>query len=222
MLGIAHKLKQQSDGWASKDQMSLGISVLALALSGLSFYVQFFWEAPRLSSAVKLDLRAAIDLERGELQPISISLVNPGNQPVLVEELYISTSQSKDFHLDCPRAHYPTFSWQRLHNGDTSRPAEPIVIKPGDVVSSKVDFEIPGSEVRIGEQFTLVCLNVSYIASGAPADMGRFWAFEILPKLTTETDVQNLGSQIKGKYDVIRDEELHPLIVVDRGLHIVL
>jgi hypothetical protein len=122
--------------WQRLDFWAIVIAVLALGLSGVSMYYQFFYEPFRMSVSTLLPTleESTVDPARGDTIAVRIAFANTGKRDATVSRIVFGTLEG-----EAPVS--STMSWLRFADGT---PARVFAVKPGELVVKGVLFD-PGS-----------------------------------------------------------------------------
>ena len=208
------------------DYSTLAFSVAAIVISVVTIYFQFFRVAPELSVAMHIDRGDWIG-QGNKLKPImNITFVNAGNQPVLVQEIFLELLSQLHPSSKCDQLGIDTqiLTWRQYSDGENAfQKPRPIVVKPEEIFSGDVDFGAVDDNLNDAE-FLTGCLYVRYLAAGRPGAVAPVWAFCIVHSPGTIDDLAQVREQMKAsemstasqpghpETGMINDEALRPIL----------
>lgn len=168
-----------------KDYVTVGISILALLVSGTTAFFNFFFKKYQLKVNIDSDY-----VEQRRQQRLELFLVNSGNRPIAVRRIrLVPYTGAEDASAG---------TWCESYRGrgadiDATRRPEPFIVKAGEVAFQRLYFDI-APHLQPNAAKTLICVRFGFGA----ADRWR-WAehplLQIVPSPGGELRPKELGSK---------------------------
>lgn len=183
---------------------ALIISLMSAAIAGLNTYIQWFWKSP--SIGIELEKYTVQWASNTDIDPehkkfthqmdvtLPIAFVNDGNEAIVIQDMQFQLYRRKQPALECASDTQDINpikqqDWQFFMETGSKIPTTPIVTRPGEIVSHKIQFGNTYGDPTDQDSWT-GCIYFEVVAPGKGRTPQSVVAFAILPPNENPRDVK--------------------------------